>query len=584
MRDLRNRDVDNDVSTRMIVLHSVQLLPHEPYRNAESKKYINLLPREESVTSIEVFGGMTCELDLARFWSSQGPTKLDLHVRFRGVISIPNILCLNAGGGGGKVLVRSSITDEVISPEASLTHWKTVLSPKFPGLVKPCDDRDMLFTYNKRIHQLLLTYEFEMKDAGKVTLRAPFFQGYLYESPFESQMMLIFDEDKRYIGVADSWPSECDIPKGKITIRMQIRHDDTTKLESFLNSPIWIERKLKKEIRLDVFASHDAMVTKGAKWIKTTLREGSSAAVFFSEPSSVDVPSDCSIGDILFGTFRMVDVTTCPPSSGKKPGSNSITYVVGPKVSENKNDSKSLVESDTRTNDEKLKELIRDAKFEHFKAILDDKEVDRTLIMQMYEEFIHDYPNHLSFHLLILRNLDVKEKRTSHFDDIIRISNSVISCIDSDKLASFFGQNIDGEDATLCSQKKNYERMKEQLIEALTRKARAYADRKDPTFDEEFRTAIKNLQRWVDLKSDKKFLYLTIEKEKRQSRFASTMQLISPLIVSRGKETLDGIYPLTKDDLVRERINLLTDLGYSSLANREMKWRLIGSSKSYASF
>ena len=70
VRDLRKTDSDKDCSTRMVVLHTVQLLPHEAYRNAEEKKYLNFLPGEESVTSIAVHGGITCELDIARFWST----------------------------------------------------------------------------------------------------------------------------------------------------------------------------------------------------------------------------------------------------------------------------------------------------------------------------------------------------------------------------------------------------------------------------------------------------------------------------------------------------------------------------------
>ena len=43
---------DKETSSRLMVLHTIQLLPHKAYRDAEAQKYLNLLPSQETVSSI----------------------------------------------------------------------------------------------------------------------------------------------------------------------------------------------------------------------------------------------------------------------------------------------------------------------------------------------------------------------------------------------------------------------------------------------------------------------------------------------------------------------------------------------------
>ena len=45
-------------------------------------------------------------------------------------------------------------------------------------------------------------------------------QNRLYENPVESQLMLVYDENKRLIGASDVWPEEMKLPKGKLTVVM----------------------------------------------------------------------------------------------------------------------------------------------------------------------------------------------------------------------------------------------------------------------------------------------------------------------------------------------------------------------------
>jgi hypothetical protein len=121
----------------------------------------------------------------------------------------------------------------------------------------------VLFFSKQRSHELQQEYELELKEASTVTLRALRVQNRLYESPVESQLMMVYDEHKRFLGArpktpfvelfcvrlndrftktgsgqtqgnaekwgifsagaSDAWPEELKLPKGKATVIMQIR-------------------------------------------------------------------------------------------------------------------------------------------------------------------------------------------------------------------------------------------------------------------------------------------------------------------------------------------------------------------------
>jgi len=77
--------------------------------------------------------------------------------------------------------------------------------------------------------------------------RVPNLSEVLYDSPFESQMWMIYDENKRCIASGDAWPDWVQIDKkAKYTARVQFRHDDVSVLEKFKNFPLQFEGQLAK--------------------------------------------------------------------------------------------------------------------------------------------------------------------------------------------------------------------------------------------------------------------------------------------------------------------------------------------------
>ena len=449
VRDSRDSSVNTDSSSRLVVLHAVQLLPHAAYRDVEVQKYFNLIPSQTTATSIRVHSGFTCEVDLARYWSTTGDTAVEVEIEFRGFRPIPDVVHLTAGAGGECVHVFSDLKDDSIAPSGKLTKWKTPLRPKEDGTISPLGDRDVFPSTNKRIYQLVLTYEFSQDEAGSFTPRAPILQGVLYESAYESQLMLIFDDDKKYLGVADAWPGEVKAPKGNVTIRVQVRHDDPTMLEKLKDMTIWIERKLEKEIALSVYASRESMLVGKNQMKKRTLRKGTSASVFFAEPQTSKIPSSCKAGDILFGTVYYGSGDPSLPGDGKRPGGFKVTYTVGPKPVSKKSEAETPEAKDERTVDEKVSEAVRDFRVEQLSKLTAAEKKDGKFD-ELYISFEEMYPDYLPLLLARLKYVDTEENRAEGSQKVVEASDKVIGNISEDELALHFGKNYEKEDPASC--------------------------------------------------------------------------------------------------------------------------------------
>ena len=571
----------SDMSPRLIVLHSVQLLSHAPYSDAESRKYYNFTPNETKVASIKVHGGITCELAIARYWSALGATNVNLSVQFRGVLPTPSQIQLTAGGGGTGVRLISELLNENISPSAKLNKWSTPLRPKSEGgcVISPLpDERDVIPSTNKRIYELVLTYEFTQEEAGSITPRAPALQGFLYDSAYESQLMMLFDGDKKYLGVADAWPDEIKVPKGNVTVRMQVRHDKPEMLEKLKETPIWIERKLEKDLALSLYTSKEKMmIGNGDTFKRRTLRKGSSCSVFFAEPPASKLPTGYKAGDIVSGSVTFESGDSSLPGDGKRPGGFPITYVLTQKPAKSKDAASTPEEKDERTVEQKMTEAVRDCKVEYL-GKLTKEEKDSGKFEEVYASLETEYSNHLPLLLEGLKHVDNEKKRKEQLEKVVEAANKIIVQVSEDELALHFGKNHDKEDPKAVKERKELTEKKTTLCEAWARKARALGDLdKGSEFDE----ALKELKKWVSISKDDKFAILVLEREKRAKRYGAMLKLLNSLV---DKDCKGGICPLTKADILTKRAEVLESLAYTSLVEYDKAWKVISSPKSYKLF
>jgi len=458
--------------------------------------------------------------------------------------------------------------DEYILPSAKLTTWRTPISPVSEGVDWGCGIR--------------------IAGYGKSNVQCED-EGYLYDSGFESQLMLVFDEDKRYLGASDSWPGEVKVPKGKISIRLQIRHDNVKMLEKLNDLSIWIERKLSKIISLSAYATHNSMVASGPSFKRRFLPSGSSISVFLKEPASSDLPTECKCGDILMGSSTFVDGGKDLPGLGKEPGSGfPVKFVVGNNLK--KKDEKDITAKTPELPDErsatvKMEETIRSLKVGELNKLLEKSEDDAETFEEVYEMFLQEYPDHIPLLMARLKFYDHKDRRDKSLSKIIDSGNAVIDLVDESDLALHFGTIHDKEDPNSCKERKEMEEKKVYLKEALARKARAVGDDLTEKNDAVYEDALKHLKKWekVDA-SNKKLAALVLQKDGKARRFGSQLKLINELLKNNGDDTKGGICPMSKIELLEKRTEVLNNLDYSHLVERNKEWKAISSPKDYLPF
>ena len=587
VKDSRKASKDGGASTRLLVLHTLQLIPHTDYRDFSQHKYINSLPSQATVSSIAVEAGVTCEVAIARFWSAAGITKADVKIEFRGIRPVPSSIAMDCGDVFSMVRIHSDLTDELISPNAKLTKWKTPLRPKSEGVISVLGERDVQPWNGKKTYQLLLTYEFTQEEKGPFTPRAPGLQNELYESLFESQVMMAYDGDKKYLGYCDAFPRAITAPKGTVLIRLQVRHDDPTLLEKFNDMTVWIERKLDKDIPLSVFDTRDRLLVGKQTIKRRTLRKGQCAAVFFAEPPASKLPSGCKQGDVLAGTCFYANGDSTLPGQGKRPGGFPITYSVGPKFekapSSSSEGAEAAVPKDERTAEERMDEAIRGVKIEQL-GKLTSAEKDNGKFEEMYASLEKEYPDHLPLLMANLKYLEGHKKRSERLADLIEAADKVIAQISEDELALHFGKKFDKDDPEKVKINKEMEKKKGNLVEAMARKAMAYSELQTSEAPSKFDETLQCLKAWVDIDANGKYAVLSIERDCRAGRYGSALKRINKLLGKGAKEGNGTIKVLTKSDLLDRRIKIFEILGYDALVDREKSMRLVAAPTNYLPF
>lgn len=407
------------------------------------------------------------------------------------------------------------------------------------------------------------------------------FDSVLYESAFESQLILVFDGEKKLLGTADAWPSSINAPKGKIVIRMQIRHDNPEKLEALKEMPMWIERTIEKEIALSVFNSRENMVLGKNTFRKQTLRKGKTAAIFFQEPAVSKIPSNCKPGDLLKGSFTLGTGESSLMGDGKRPKGFPITYTVGPKPAKS-SEPDPPEPIDERTAQEKLADAIRDLKVKSLDD-LTSKEKEEGKFEVLYDEFAKVYSKHLPLLMSKLRYLDAHPKRSDKLNDVIASAAAVLDEINEDNLAMYFGRKSDPDDPQANKLKKEMKEKKSFLLEALARCAMAQNDVNTESSKAKFDETLARMKAWVELESEKQYLSLYLEREKRAGRYGTVVKAINKVLAKEVKEK-DFLYPLNKSKLMEERAAALEKLGYKDLVERDRILRVVSCPRSYTLF
>uniref|UniRef100_A0A8C4NKR5 Tripeptidyl-peptidase 2 n=1 Tax=Eptatretus burgeri TaxID=7764 RepID=A0A8C4NKR5_EPTBU len=469
------------VDCSRFVVHAVQLHNQRAYRCYEFFRRFYL---PDSGTFTEAFS-VTLELCVARWWASLGEVEVDYRISFHGLR--PNPLHL-ASDCVGRVDVKSFLKYEELSPSITLKNWVQPLRP-VEARIRPLGSRDVL-PGGRQQYELLLTYTFVQVRSGDVTPSCPLLSQLLYESEFDSQLWMIFDQSKRLLGSGDAYPQQytLKLDKGEYTIRLQIRHDVPAELERLQELPFNVSHKLSTALSLDLYSSH-------AHALLAKIKFGSTWLHCVNNVPSDRIPKGAGPGCYLTG-----NLTLSKSELGKKAELFRVFYHLIAPPNKNKNLSKDREKEQDMQED--FTEALRDLKISWMlKLDMED----------LFDELKQAHPNHLPLFIARLHQLDSDKERHARLDAIILAADYVIALIDQNALSTYFAMKSDPRPDAITI-KSEMEKLRSNLVDTYCRKGIAIAERLTSQNDvgeaaaqmcsedwQLLQEVFWNVQKWADL-------------------------------------------------------------------------------------
>jgi len=286
----------------------------------------------------------------------------------------------------------------------------------------------------------------------------------LYDSPHEAQFWMIFNENKKLVHMGDFQPESTSLNKGKYTVRVSFRHDNLNYLKLAKETSLILEIHIPKDkqIALDLFPSRQDALVSGSKFpgVNVTMRKGATRVLVINAPDESKLPKFVQSGDTLLGYIRLLkvedDSNFAVPSKGlvELYGGFLIKLAVQKKNGGSSSSSKSgkmVYDSDKSPSDnlklwsiQFLTQLLDQDKYNEFRELVDSDKVlqDNLTILVSHLKYLH--------------------KKENDTDLEIELANRIISLINQEELALFYGTQHDSSSET-----KKMDEKKSNLLDAL---------------------------------------------------------------------------------------------------------------------
>ncbi|KAL4166421.1 hypothetical protein KRP22_013680 [Phytophthora ramorum] len=565
------REVDSNSSGKLYMFDALQFQPFVRQSQSSLHKAFNLKPGQEIAFSMDLLGGLTTEFCLGQFWSALGDSIVQIEIRFHGIKPNQEKIVVTGGEESHKVLVFSSVENETLAPKVSFTKNVQRIRPKTAEISPLSSSRDQ-FPDKRQVYQLILTYPFTKKEAGKVVPRLPLLNGRLYESPFEAQLMMIFDDKKQYLGCSDAYGDETTLKKGSYVVRAQIRHEDVSKLEKLKQMLLIVNHEVK-EVSAAVFGHQDDVALGGKALDKKSLSTGKYVPLFIGEPAHDKLPAGNAVGDVLTGKIHFGQKDGAIKGSGRRPGGFDITYVIPPAPTPVK-EPEPEEPKDERDEEEIAKEAVRDLLLERTTKL-----EGKSTFLPAWQRLVDQFPNHLPAMQTKLHHFDAEATRSSQLTEVIAAADAVLALIKQDELALFFGTRSVPGDQPAVEKKLRKEKEKEKAIlaDALARKARALGD--SANWDD-FLLAYAALQKWEDVEAAT-YLHVSLLHDGHLNALGLALQRLRKV---QDLDQADKSKIISDEKLATQIASTLHALNWKHWATYEAQWDRRRSPSSYRIF
>ncbi|EPZ30926.1 subtilisin-like protein [Rozella allomycis CSF55] len=555
--DLKAENVEK---TTKFVIHTLQILPETRYSNSEDQFYVNIGPNEVFKKRIIVQPGVVMEATVAPFWSSGLTSEISFNVSFGGLS--PNSKFILSQANNFAKFEMSSLNKSIASPSGSFDCYNKTLKPSEYS-INVLSERDNLIT-GKAMNELVLTYKFKVANSCSITPSVPLFNDYLYDSPFNSVVSILFDKNKKYLTFGDIYPKKTKVDPGQYIFKLQLRHESFEFLESFSNLVLNVSFTLSKEVPIECYKSLPDLINK-TKFGSATVKPEYPISLFIGTLVE-DLNDEVQPGDFLSGSIYLEKKQDARP----KPFPVQL-YLSCPVKKADK--SISMKPSDDKNEFDKLNESLLESKISALSKLSEDQ----------FKEIISNLREKESsspvFLLALLKRLDNAENRKNEPLKIVNAADKIISSIDASALTEHFGIKKQSFDKEFVKRNAEFNKLKDYLVESLVRKARSQIS----ISVEEVSKTLKELGKWVDVAEHSDALVPFVWVERQNKRYGNAIKAINKCISAvKSKESSDLI-PLEKE-LYELRLEVLEQLGWKALADNERRWNVLRFPKEFMGF
>ncbi|KAG0562456.1 hypothetical protein M758_9G144800 [Ceratodon purpureus] len=586
---------------RRFYVNAVQLIPKK--RPVVWSSFVNFQAPSSKTFAFPLIGGVTMELTIAQFWSSGNgshvPATAEIEIEYHSLLAVDNEVLVKGSEATARVDVKAALGTETLVPSATLNKVRIPYRPVEAKLAPLSATRDKL-TDGRQINALTLTYKFSITEGGNVTPRLPILNDRMYDNEFESQFFMLCDSNKRVLATGDVYPTSVKLSKGDYTLLLHIRHNNMSYLEKLKKAVLLLDRNLedKNSIKLS-FSSHiDGVITGADPFKSVQLAAGESRPFYIVAPADDKIPKDATLGSLLLGeiSYGEVSIGNKGKEGAASPAKSTISFVVPPPPKKDEEKPKEKEDDVKKSVTEVLEEEVRDAKIKVLSALPVSTKEEREEWEKLADTLKATYSTHLQLMVEILNKISGSQgKGEEKFSvaKVIEAADDVIRLVDTGALARHFSMKCEAEDANAAKVRKEMDKQRDALADALYKKALALLQleedqgtQKDDTQAQEapsvksetsgvsassplgqetdkFEETYAELRKWADINSPK-YLLLTVKRERRAGRLGSSLKHLNDLIQDESKPPQKNLYEL--------RIKLLEELEWSHLADYERKW------------
>ncbi|KAI9502288.1 subtilase family-domain-containing protein [Coemansia spiralis] len=503
-------NVAQTIAPAKFQLHCVQLLPQKRANTYEISKQMSIghpsyatggnSAEQQYDYFMDVVGGVTLEVCIAKFWDQSGNHEIDVTVDFHGIMPTGAQYAqaqddqLNAGivVNGNYSVVRTDFSANLrleydIKPEVTLNTLRIALHPQSAAIELLASERDIHPVYGVAIRKLVLDYKLETnRDNVFIRPRLPALDSKLYESWADSFALAIYNANKQRVAVDISYTRRTVLSKrGDYLIRVQVRHHNTQDLEALRSMPLLIDMQLANNISLPTYYTLASTFTNSVEGSSLFIKEiapGLRLPLYF-KTDIPGIPTEASSGDILYGSLSLNSLTA----------DLALEYVVPAKATSNYNtcNTASSTASDnslTPAQDDymEIEKAIRKLRIDWIKRVKGNRA--RELLVAELLSSANNSDSKIEDQTAILSaqldTLDSARKTQLPWNEganmsseqakqALKVADHIVSLTQGQALAAYLYKNANSEEEKRLKQQS--ETAKEQLIIALTTKCRALA-------------------------------------------------------------------------------------------------------------